>query len=269
MLDSLFEQLDKSVFTPELISKLEEKFNAEVAVQAKALAADKVTVLEDASEQYKHYLDKACQDYLSEYKRELGEKVDLYLTKIAKDFVDENQQSLNEVARAARGNTMFALFERITDICGKDLSKMVTGKEIAESSEVNRLKANIDRLEEELLHTKAERYEASKAAHLLAASEGKTLPQKQRLNTIFELSEANITLADKANINEREIQKRVDDALEILDQNTRASCITEGKDRDDFITVASLNESASGKLSNISRRHVTTKAPWVHLDHLV
>lgn len=228
MLDTkLTEKLDKNVFTPEFVAELNEQLETEVEIQAQNLAASRVAALEEASDQYKHFLDKACQDYLNQYKLSLNEKVDMYLSKIAQDFVSENQEKLDSIAESAKGNAMYSLFERIADILGKDLSGVSKDTEIAVSEEVNKLKKLVNNLNAELTEAKADRYEALKANALLAASRDMTIPQMQKLNAIYELSESNLTMAAKADITEEEIERRVNEAIKVLKQGNKPSFISE------------------------------------------
>lgn len=221
MLDSLFEHLDKTIFTPELISSLEEKFEAEVSVQAQNLAASKIAALEEASEKYKQFLDKACQDYLNQYKIKLNEQVNLYLSKIAKDFVTENSNKLDMIAEAAKGNALYKVFECATEILGKDLSEMLgNSAQSGASEQIDNLKQNIDKLHAELTESKLGRYEAMKCTALMRVARNMTLPQMQRLNTIYELSESNMSTADKCEMSTDEITRRVNEALQVIGQGS-------------------------------------------------
>lgn len=250
MLDSkLTEQLDKTVFTPEFLAELNEQMEAEVEVKAQNLAASKIAALEEASDKYKHFLDKACQDYLNQYKINLNEKVDMYLSQIARDFVSENQEKLDAIAESAKGNAMYSLFERIADILGKDLSNVSKENEIAVSEEVQKLKDSINKLHRELTEAKAERYEALKANALLVASRDMTIPQMQKLNAIYELSESNLTASGKADITEDEIDRRVNEAIKVLKQGNKPTFLSE-----DF--VGSEPEPQAQKSTEPSWKHL-------------
>lgn len=224
MLNSLFENLNSEIFTPEMINQLNEKFEAEVAVEAQTLAASKIAALEEASDKYKQFLDNACQDYLEQYKQALNDKVDMYLTNIAEQFVQDNTHKLDNVLESTKGEVLYKIFESAVDILGKDLSEIVNeNANNGAAKQIDDLTEQVNELHKELMETKIDRYDAIRERLLTKASDGLTIPQKTRLTDLYDLTESNMSETAVANMSERAIKKRVDEARRLVENDSMIS----------------------------------------------
>lgn len=224
MLNSLFENLNSEIFTPEMINQLNEKFEAEVAVEAQTLAASKIAALEEASDKYKQFLDNACQDYLEQYKQALNDKVDMYLTNVAEQFVQDNTRKLDNVLESTKGEVLYKIFESAVDILGKDLSEIVSeNANNGAAKQIDDLTEQVNELHKELMETKIDRYDAIRERLLTKASDGLTIPQKTRLTDLYDLTESNMSETAVANMSERAIKKRVDEARRLVENDSMIS----------------------------------------------
>lgn len=190
-MDKLLTALDESVFTPELVNKIQELYESKVkevqadleskleeatsTLEAKEAELQKVTekaeayaeyVKEEQAKKIEEYVDyvkaeqKAKAEAYGEYvKEELTTTLDAYMAQVVEEYKEENKLAMEESAKSAKVSAILEGFDSILVTSGVALSQIVEAKnekvEVVAESEVAELKASMDKLLKENAKLKA------------------------------------------------------------------------------------------------------------------
>lgn len=267
MLETLFKSIrgiDEKVFTPELKDKLDEMFNEAVDTKAKLIAEEMVEAekvkLQEQAEQYKSQLDESFNDYANDYKKNLAENVDAFLNSVVENFVNERKNDLDKLLESYKSSTLLQLFEKSTNILGKDLVQVLdpSCNEASNLNKYNSLKESFNNLTEERIKLVKENEDLKKnlmdticAAVLVEKSQGLTVVQQESFVKLVEmynkgLSADNFDPLDYANKLD-EICDTVANKKTESDDDSDDSDNENSKDKKDSKIEESVNKSGKAQ----------------------
>lgn len=252
MLENLFESVDEKVFTPAMKEKLTEAFNDAVEAKSHLIAEDMSaeikSQLNEEAETYKQQLDEAFEQYADDYSTKLVENLNTYLSKIVDDFVNENASKINSLVKPYKADALLALFEKTTNIVGKDIADVIKPSNCNESTEI---REQCNSLMSENSALKRELFDVKKAALCAEISKSLTIPQTQAFKSLVEMNFKNLSAVEKDAMSLNDIEEKI---LSIKNniETVSNSKISESHD--------SLNESKlSEKVSRVSKE---SQATW-------
>lgn len=187
-IETLFESLDKEVFTPEMKDSIKELFESAVQerAQTKALSiADdlveaKLVELEEKAEAYAEYVKN---ETLGE--SDLTDKISQYLDLVVQEFVSEARESLDESVKSVKADMLIEAFDSMLHAAGSTFADLV------ESSKAEDSEDRVNRLAQEVIELKEENEKLTKMGIINELSEGLTLVQTQKFQRLAEMVQFN------------------------------------------------------------------------------
>lgn len=251
MLENLFESVDEKVFTPAMKEKLTEAFNDAVEAKSHLIAEDMSaeikSQLNEEAETYKQQLDEAFEQYADDFRTKLVENLNTYLSKIVDDFVNENASKINSLVKPYKADALLALFEKTTNIVGKDIADVIKPSNVNESTEI---REHCNSLMSENSALKRELFDVKKAAFCAEISESLTIPQTQAFKSLVEMNFKNLSDVEKSEMSLNDIEEK------ILSIKNNIEAVSNSKISESY---DSLNESElSEKVSRVSKESPAT-----------
>ena len=255
MLENLFESVDEKVFTPAMKEKLTEAFNDAVEAKSHLIAEDMSaeikSQLNEEAETYKQQLDEAFEQYADDFRTKLVENLNTYLSKIVDDFVNENASKINSLVKPYKADALLALFEKTTNIVGKDIADVIKPSNVNESTEI---REHCNSLMSENSALKRELFDVKKAALCAEISESLTIPQTQAFKSLVEMNFKNLSDVEKSEMSLNDIEEK------ILSIKNNIEAVSNSKISESY---DSLNESKlSEKVSRVSKVSKESPATW-------
>ena len=254
MLENLFESVDEKVFTPAMKEKLTEAFNDAVEAKSHLIAEDMSAEIKsqlNEAETYKQQLDEAFEQYANDYQEKLVENLNTYLSKIVDEFVNENASKINSLVKPYKADALLALFEKTTNIVGKDIADVIKPSNVNESTEI---REHCNSLMSENSALKRELFDVKKAALCAEISESLTIPQTQAFKSLVEMNFNNLSDVEKSEMSLNDIEEK------ILSIKNNIEAVSNSKISESY---DSLNESKlSEKVSRVSKVSKESPATW-------
>ena len=246
MLETLFksiQDIDEKVFTPELKEKMDNMFNEAVNTKAELIAKELVEAkekeLQEQLEQQKNKLNESFNNYATEYKTDLAKNVDAFLNTVVENFVKEQEGNLNKLLESYKTSAILQLFEKSTNILGKDLVQVLdpSCNEDSNLSKYNSLKTEFNSLSEEKLQLVKENQDLKEklvkticAAILAEKSHSLTVPQQESFSKLVEMYNQSI---DPENFDVKEYSKKLDEIYSTLTEKKDCESQEDSKETED------------------------------------
>lgn len=196
MLNTLFESLDETVFTPELVESLEARFNEAVKekVDAEAVITES-RILESVKAEHLQLLEESKAEQMEQLKEEfdsvvdtLHEKVSSYIDTVVEKFITEHEEAINAAEVNANAEAMVEAFDAML------LGGGVTVAEIHESKSDNKALLQIEELKSQLnaaineaADIASQNDEIVKTGLISEMKEGLTIVQADKFETLAEM----------------------------------------------------------------------------------
>lgn len=196
MIDELFNNLNESVFTPEMKESLKSSFNE--AVELKALEKidekleEKISELDDHCETFKQSLEE-------EYKNKenlLTEKMEEYLELVVDEFLKEAKDSLDIEVDNKKCQALVEAFSNILETAGVDLlsiknksDKVLEESKIKEQDSVKRQDETINFLLDKVSKLEEENKNLLKLGLVNELKEGLTVVEAEKFDRLADLVE--------------------------------------------------------------------------------